>query len=854
MLDLQSKIYNYFQRNPQLKVLFMFDNTLMHEYQTELDSATWEDGYQYVVFSGDWFATKYKILHDWQDMKTILLFVGRPEPTSQEDMIKFPLLGAMKANMVYKETAYDTFMQQYHLPASMAMFVQKHIEELQRTTVLRWAAPSLSPSFDTNRGICILLSAFLGQEQLLSLDHILIRILLLAVEKTDKRDAFYRKLYHAHNRDVLEFVNNEFKLLVGQELSENTLNHVEKIVEAIKYNAITQQITVLPADPYNKYKIVNSLVLQRINALIATAMDSSRFHDPFLNLLKIVGSNVRESKLIEVYGADAPFNYLSADLCLPILESMAKEVKDNADNAILRITPILQQFKDHPQVAGIGLFLREVATYYKLHNAYRTVSPYTPDMYVDTYINIVSPMDMAYRHAMSYFYKARYNAVLPEYIETLKQRLDKDYAEFTNDLNLAWTDCVRQTSAGIGAISMIGHQSDFYQRMVKNCETKQVVIVSDALRYELASELVQQLATKKHIAKLDAMLASMPTETKYTKLTLFPHQDLKFDNVEMEMLVDGAKRPSQDSRTALLNAYKPNAVCVDYATISQQSPQENRELFKHPLVYIMHNTVDEAGHSNSAIDFTEGCTKAIDELRTLILRLHDYYNVVNIVVTSDHGFLFQDLAIADHTKHQITDATIERKTRYYITDSSESSHGIAKFPLQAISPMHADQPLYVGVPCGTNRFAAPGGGYQFAHGGMSLEEVIVPVVICRYQRTNEAKSKVGVSLVTQNLSVVSSNLKFALVQSEAVDTHHQERVITCALYDGDHPVTPIIDIKLNSHDEELTASRMFNINLTLNAVVQANCLELRIYDKDDSLNALIRQSVINNTLIERDEF
>ena len=72
-----------------------------------------------------------------------------------------------------------------------------YIEELQRTTVLRWAAPYLSPSFDTNTGICILLSAFLGQEQLLSLDHILIRILLLAVEKSDKLAAFYRKLYHA---------------------------------------------------------------------------------------------------------------------------------------------------------------------------------------------------------------------------------------------------------------------------------------------------------------------------------------------------------------------------------------------------------------------------------------------------------------------------------------------------------------------------------------------------------------------------------------------------------------------------------------------------------------------------------
>ena len=150
--------------------------------------------------------------------------------------------------------------------------------------------------------------------------------------------------------------------------------------------------------------------------------------------------------------------------------------------------------------------------------------------------------------------------------------------------------------------------------------------------------------------------------------------------------------------------------------------------------------------------------KAIEELRTLILRLHDYYNVVNIIVTSDHGFLFQDLPIEDYSKHQIAEDTLERKTRYYLSASPAFAHGIAKFPLHAVSPMRSEQNIYVGVPCGTNRLAAPGGGYQFAHGGMALEEVIVPVVICRYQRKNDAKSKVGVSLVSPNLSVVSSNV------------------------------------------------------------------------------------------------
>ena len=853
MLDLQTKIYNYFQRNPELKILFVFDNTLIKEYKTELDSVTWDEGYQYVVFQDDWFATKYKIMNEWQNIKTILLFDGKHEPTTQEELLNFPLLGAMKANMVFKQTSYDAFIQQYHIPLSMAMFVQKHIEELQRTTVLRWAHPYLNQHFDINTGMCILLSSFLEQERLLTVDQILIRVLLLAVDNnTSKRDAFYRKLQHPTNKEVHEYINKKFMQLVGQELSDNTVSHVEKIVEALKYNAITQQITKVPADPYGKYKIVNSLVLQRINSLITTALDSNRFREPFLNLLKTIGSNVHETKLIEVYGADAQFHYVSADLCLPILENMASQVKEHAEEVRQRLAPILHQFEDNQKVTGLGKFIHEVANYYALNKAFRTISLHSMDMYIDTYINSVSPMDMAYRHAVSYFYEARHDDMLPEYVENLKKQLDLDYADFTNDLNLSWMDCVRQTSAGFGSVSVIGRQSDFYTKMVKNCETKQVVIVSDALRYELAEELVQNLAAKKHIATLEAMLASMPTETKYTKLTLFPHSELKFDN--LEMLVDGVNRVSLDSRTQLLSQYKPNAVCVDYTAIMQKSPQENRELFKHPLVYIMHNTVDEAGHSNSAIDFTEGCKKAIDELRSLILRLHDYYNVVNIIVTSDHGFLFQDLAIAEHTKHQITEDSLERKTRYYLTNSAAFAHGIAKFPLHSVSPMRTEQNIFVGVPCGTNRFAAPGGGYQFAHGGMSLEEVIVPVVICRYQRKNDAKSKVGVALVSPNLSVVSSNLKVALVQSEAVDTLHQERVITCALYDGENAVTPIVELKLNSTDEDVTASRMFNITLTLNAVVESNRLELRIYDKEDSLNALIRQSVINNTLIERDEF
>ena len=69
----QERIYNYFERNPQLHVLFIFDR--MDIIQTELgDVKEWADGYIYKVFDGAWFNTKYAIENTWKDKRIVLLF------------------------------------------------------------------------------------------------------------------------------------------------------------------------------------------------------------------------------------------------------------------------------------------------------------------------------------------------------------------------------------------------------------------------------------------------------------------------------------------------------------------------------------------------------------------------------------------------------------------------------------------------------------------------------------------------------------------------------------------------------------------------------------------------------------
>ncbi len=45
----QDKIYSYFNRFPHLHVLFVFDK--MNIIESELEGATWDEGYKYVVFN-----------------------------------------------------------------------------------------------------------------------------------------------------------------------------------------------------------------------------------------------------------------------------------------------------------------------------------------------------------------------------------------------------------------------------------------------------------------------------------------------------------------------------------------------------------------------------------------------------------------------------------------------------------------------------------------------------------------------------------------------------------------------------------------------------------------------------------
>jgi hypothetical protein len=79
-----------------------------------------------------------------------------------------------------------------------------------------------------------------------------------------------------------------------------------------------------------------------------------------------------------------------------------------------------------------------------------------------------------------------------------------------------------------------------------------------------------------------------------------------------------------------------------------------------------------------------------------------------------------------------------------------------------------------------------------------------------------------------------------------------ERKIICCIYNGDEPVTQEKEVTLNRTDATNLNNRLFEVTLNLNKSVNTSMLQLRIYDIDDKLNPLVRETVKNNTMIEQD--
>lgn len=407
-----------------------------------------------------------------------------------------------------------------------------------------------------------------------------------------------------------------------------------------------------------------------------------------------------------------------------------------------------------------------------------------------------------------------------EYVEGLYQNW------YLKELTGCWTNAISDNLASLGYVSEIAKQRDFYSRYIRPLAGKNIrafVIISDALRYEVAAELCDTLIrTTKGTAKLEAMQAIFPSITKFGMAALLPGRKISVDE-DMGVYVEDMPTSSTQEREKILCASNMSSVAIQYNDVLSMKRAERRELVSgKEVVYIYHNTIDAIGDKAPTENKVfEACEDTIQEISNILRIIVNDMQGTDIFITSDHGFLYtyRPLTEGDKiSKNTFTGKVYEVGRRYALTEPSATGEYL--LPVQLDGEI-SGIPVKGYTPQDSTRIKISGGGENYVHGGVSLQELCVPVIVFKNLRTSSKKyvevSNAELKLLSESRKV--SNLLFSLdfFQRQPVG----DKVQPCAytIYMTDDEGVPVSDRQTVIADRtNLNASeRVFRVRFNLKA-------------------------------------
>lgn len=390
-------------------------------------------------------------------------------------------------------------------------------------------------------------------------------------------------------------------------------------------------------------------------------------------------------------------------------------------------------------------------------------------------------------------------------LESLREQVEKRYVNtFVYELGNAWQQQVDEVDSWRS--SVLRPQTSFYNDHVDKVlrdNKKAVVIISDALRYEVADELRTRIRQEDRFdATLDAMLGVLPSHTKLGMAALLPHQTLTYSADTSTALVDGQPTSSTSLRGKVLAAVGGSAIgAEDYKALSAD---ERRDLYRsNRVLYIYHDRIDATGDKvGTERQVFEAVEDTLRDLVDLVKKAANA-NATNIFVTADHGFLFQnhDLAAAFFlsTKPEGDDIKFVNK-RYVLGHGLKADVAFAKFDCAQLG---LDGDLEVQVPKSIHRLRLPGGGSRYVHGGATLQEIVVPVLTVNKTRKSDTR-QVAVEIWPESDKITTGQIVVRLFQSEPVSDKIQPRVVRAGLYVGETLISNQIEL---TFDQQSTDKR-----------------------------------------------
>ena len=350
--------------------------------------------------------------------------------------------------------------------------------------------------------------------------------------------------------------------------------------------------------------------------------------------------------------------------------------------------------------------------------------------------------------------------------EGLRTLIENIYTnEYLGKIMPKWNEGIQET----GALQEMPLQRNFYNRYLRNAKERTVVIISDAMRYEVGQELFKRmLDDPKCTAKMEAQLSVLPSYTRLGMAALLPHKSMTMTD-DFRVLVDDVLCNDLSGRQTVLQKHQANGVCVQFDDIKGLKKNDLRDIFTGmQVVYVYHNQIDARGDKATTEDEVfVACQEAIAEIMDLIRKISTNANTYRFIITSDHGFIYKRDKLSESDKiGAINDKKAFINRRFIVAQEAVVDEGVQSLSMGLI--LDNDDTKQVSFPVSSNVFKVAGGGQNFVHGGSSPQEMLVPVLDIKMERGHMETRPAQIALVSIVQKITNLITTMDFIQTDAI--------------------------------------------------------------------------------------
>ncbi|MFC1531519.1 PglZ domain-containing protein, partial [Gemmatimonadota bacterium] len=314
-----------------------------------------------------------------------------------------------------------------------------------------------------------------------------------------------------------------------------------------------------------------------------------------------------------------------------------------------------------------------------------------------------------------------------------------------------------------------------------------VLVLADALRYEMGRELADTLEDSGEV-NLSFALATPPTITKVGMAALVPQADSGLRLVGgpggAQSYAGSLPLPSvAERRGAYADEYGSRFLDLTLdECLTLKTKQLHKRVEDASLILLRSQELDEIGEADKLVQARQWMAQVLANLRQAVARLTSA-GASAFVIVADHGFLLRDDITDAEKLDPPTGEVIELHRRCVIGRGLVSS---ATAPVFDASELGVGGELQLAFPRGVNVFKVPGGNLSYVHGGISLQELIVPVIVYRPEAvTTSGKAQVTLEVTAKKATTAFLQVKLAYAAAGLFDQESKRRLRIDVLLDDE---------------------------------------------------------------------